>query len=738
MGLLGKVFRRSKKSLGTNSSDSNSNSQRRKLSWKERRALKKLNQSGSFNVQQPQDRSGSRNQTNMSETNGSRRPVNLVANSHQPEEYVRKPAFSTQMPTPTESRNPYSYNDERGNRRRPSPRDRMEFDSNNNASNAYRSPHNSQTTHQNKNTSPSMYDRQNEAKSTPSPTSNLKFEQVQRFEQQQKQQQQQNYHHPYETNNSNKKLQLTRLQNGQLAAMDRFTSSSPLSASSEFDLSTDAEDNDYNRIRHYNVKPMLNPRSPDSEDGDENIMLNRSKNYFSDSDHDTLNSPAQDTLGSNNSNSNKNHYAYGGTSKFTFDKNKTSKTRPRNDDEMTMDSTMTPRTLAIKTAQNLKTQDVFPPRTTRSQESDLSKSSLSQNDNNSSNGKRNEHSNTKGGIIENFADFETFGKNEFTERSAKSMVDATSPVAQLLAQAQARRMNRKSASQSVNSEPGLNATLRKEKQKSEKEKFLQLLKEGQGSDSDNDDSDKEKDVNESWLMDEVTGALGPRGISADLESLGERSSGHRSHRSHRSSKSYKSQKSPKSTTSQRHKKRSDESVGSRHSRSSRYSLKSTKSYLSQMSHESRSVAQDLIRLEMQLAMVNKNGENDVKKQLQKDAQRKGLKDGISVGDHSRGATSFTSRKSSRKNMIPKRLKTNVTAPPGKLGIILANRTDSKGTVVSGVRTTSVLANRISPGDRIVAIDGEDVSRMSVPEITAIMARKSDFERVLTVLITSQK
>jgi C-terminal processing protease CtpA/Prc len=89
-------------------------------------------------------------------------------------------------------------------------------------------------------------------------------------------------------------------------------------------------------------------------------------------------------------------------------------------------------------------------------------------------------------------------------------------------------------------------------------------------------------------------------------------------------------------------------------------------------------------------------------------------------------------------MIPKRLKTNVTAPPGKLGIILANRTDSKGTVVSGVRTTSVLANRISPGDRIVAIDGEDVSRMSVPEITAIMARKSDFERVLTVLITSQK
>jgi C-terminal processing protease CtpA/Prc len=75
------------------------------------------------------------------------------------------------------------------------------------------------------------------------------------------------------------------------------------------------------------------------------------------------------------------------------------------------------------------------------------------------------------------------------------------------------------------------------------------------------------------------------------------------------------------------------------------------------------------------------------------------------------------------------------APPGKLGIILANKADSKGTVVSGVRTSSVLAEKISPGDRIIAIDGEDVSRMTVSEITTIMARKSEFERSLTVLTT---
>jgi len=87
--------------------------------------------------------------------------------------------------------------------------------------------------------------------------------------------------------------------------------------------------------------------------------------------------------------------------------------------------------------------------------------------------------------------------------------------------------------------------------------------------------------------------------------------------------------------------------------------------------------------------------------------------------------------------IARRTKITVIAPPGKLGIILANKADAKGTVVSGVRTSSVLAEKISPGDRIIAIDGEDVSRMTVSEITTIMSRKGEYERTLTIL-TSQK
>jgi C-terminal processing protease CtpA/Prc len=148
---------------------------------------------------------------------------------------------------------------------------------------------------------------------------------------------------------------------------------------------------------------------------------------------------------------------------------------------------------------------------------------------------------------------------------------------------------------------------------------------------------------------------------------------------------------------------------------------------------------------MQLAMVgSKAGDNVVKKELEMEAKKKaahGVPAGIVNGSNSGPTTQASLGIASSSQMganrtvstITKRVKKTVEAPPGKLGIILANKTDSRGTVVSGVRTNSVLFDKIIPGDRIVAIDGEDVSRMSVSEITTIMSRKSDFDRTLTVL-----
>merc|ERR1712194_92133 len=296
-----------------------------------------------------------------------------------------------------------------------------------------------------------------------------------------------------------------------------------------------------------------------------------------------------------------------------------------------------------------------------------------------------------------------------------------------------------------------------------------------------------------WLFDEVTGALGPRGITADLESLGGRSQrsnrsktstggkSHRSTRSHRSTKSHKSANSRRSTRrSHRHgssthhnsshhhhsSHRDGESVGSKNSHISHRSSRSTRSHLSHMSEASRSVANDLLRLEMQLAMVGSTGGNNNEKNSVSVSQITASSASVGnpaasrssytsneryytgSGAHSVGNASRSSRKSRSNNnsngsitnnssstTTSRRSKITITAPPGKLGIILANKFDTKGTVISGVRSSSVLVDKLHPGDRIISVDGEDVSRMTVAEITTIMARKNDFERVLTILTT---
>jgi hypothetical protein len=203
--------------------------------------------------------------------------------------------------------------------------------------------------------------------------------------------------------------------------------------------------------------------------------------------------------------------------------------------------------------------------------------------------------------------------------------------------------------------------------------------------------------------------------------------------------------------------------------------------VSQMSEQSRSVANDLLRLEAQLSMVGKSrnggsiassgvgpggGGSSIgsaaasgisasvisKTELNKRRDDCGMtvtshdfsvRHGKTSSSSSRGggvggtgsgnSREHISASARRAAMRTLRSKVTVIAPPGKLGIILANRTDSHGTVVSGVRTSSVLAEQVSPGDRIIEIDDEDVSQMNVKEITTIMSRKCEFERVLVLL-----
>jgi hypothetical protein len=256
--------------------------------------------------------------------------------------------------------------------------------------------------------------------------------------------------------------------------------------------------------------------------------------------------------------------------------------------------------------------------------------------------------------------------------------------------------------------------------RSTKERLRRRREEQQRTTGDSSESE-DTEASENWLVDEVTGALGPRGIAADLESLSGRSNRSRSSGGGRSNRSHRSHRSHQSMSRRRGKTSGGESISSHGSRRSRYSHRSTRSYISQMSEQSRSVANDLLRLEMQLAMVG-SAENATS--------------GTSVGGNSRRSATRPSGR--RSNNSARRTRITVLAPAGKLGIILVNKADGKGTVVSGVRTSSVMAEKISPGDRIVAIDGEDVSLMTVSEITTIMARKSEFERTLTVLTTPRQ
>jgi hypothetical protein len=73
----------------------------------------------------------------------------------------------------------------------------------------------------------------------------------------------------------------------------------------------------------------------------------------------------------------------------------------------------------------------------------------------------------------------------------------------------------------------------------------------------------------------------------------------------------------------------------------------------------------------------------------------------------------------------------ITAPPGKLGILLSNAKVGKvGTYVSAIRSTSVLAGKVHILDIFESIDGEDVTLMTSKEIMNIMASRAEFEREL--------
>ena len=77
---------------------------------------------------------------------------------------------------------------------------------------------------------------------------------------------------------------------------------------------------------------------------------------------------------------------------------------------------------------------------------------------------------------------------------------------------------------------------------------------------------------------------------------------------------------------------------------------------------------------------------------------------------------------------------DITVPPGKLGMVID--TPSGVPVVHAIKPESVLYSLVAVGDRLVKVDGEDVTAMTAVQVSKLISLKSDQDRILTFARTT--
>mmetsp|Transcript_40364 Transcript_40364/g.84011 ORF Transcript_40364/g.84011 Transcript_40364/m.84011 type:complete len:253 (-) Transcript_40364:355-1113(-) len=71
----------------------------------------------------------------------------------------------------------------------------------------------------------------------------------------------------------------------------------------------------------------------------------------------------------------------------------------------------------------------------------------------------------------------------------------------------------------------------------------------------------------------------------------------------------------------------------------------------------------------------------------------------------------------------------VKVPPGKLGMVID--TPNGGVpMVHAIKPESVLASQVKVGDRLLVVDGDDVTFMTAMQVSKLIALKSDQERIM--------
>ena len=76
---------------------------------------------------------------------------------------------------------------------------------------------------------------------------------------------------------------------------------------------------------------------------------------------------------------------------------------------------------------------------------------------------------------------------------------------------------------------------------------------------------------------------------------------------------------------------------------------------------------------------------------------------------------------------------DIYAPAGKLGVVI-DTPDDGAPVVHAVKDSSPIADKIKVGDKLVAVDDEDVRAMTAIKVSKLISRKSaNTSRKLTIL-----
>jgi C-terminal processing protease CtpA/Prc len=89
------------------------------------------------------------------------------------------------------------------------------------------------------------------------------------------------------------------------------------------------------------------------------------------------------------------------------------------------------------------------------------------------------------------------------------------------------------------------------------------------------------------------------------------------------------------------------------------------------------------------------------------------------------------------NRLPREQVIVVEAPAGKLGVVI-DTPDDGAPVVHAVKDTSVIADQIRVGDKLIKVDDEDVRSMTAIKVSKLISKKSaNPVRRLTIVRTSQ-